>query len=474
MSARKAYSWRDWLRVAGVARWWTLCGVVFLSCGCAAGSDPAMPEIREGNSSWGSSESQAGTESVRTQLERVPLRFETGDVVSSGPLTLEGALRIAFRMNPTFEIYVARRDAARGEWIAALAWRNPDLELQYGYAMSREVPGARGDTYGVRVEQEVELPWKRIARGQAAALGIEGIEHETESFRIELGREVTRAYYALTYQEDLLTQLTRMAEIVDRMKGVVQRRLDAGEAPPIDLTRIRLESLKAQRLADAQRQRVAAARIALNTLCGNTLPEEYVLADTLNNLRDPSLGLDSLEFAVEEHPDLAGLWTARRRAETELRSERADRYPDPRPGVGFARETDEDVVSVSLGLEIPLWSHNRGAIARAEAEIRRIDAEIADAENRIRGEIARARQDYAAARELLSSSTDVRALAVEALEMETFLYEQGEVDLLAYLESARTYQETELEYIHTVYETALAGADLVAALGTTYLGGIVR
>lgn len=381
-------------------------------------------------------------------------------------LTLSQTLAIAFERNPTFAEFEANREAARAEVIQALAYPNPEIEASIGRATPLEAPKETNATYGFSLVQPLESPTKRRTRRAAAEALEEIVDREEGVFRATLRAETAKAYFTILYRQragELAENARRNAE---EIQAVVNRRVEAGEAPEIDRIKASVEMLKASRTVQSEQRRLASARAVLNALCGGALPEGFQLYDSLEDDRKAADASEAIQYAMDRHPLLLKLHAEQRKQEAVIARERAASRPDLKPGISAGREFDTNSVGLSLGVEIPIWNRNRGGVASAHAELNRIDAAMERTRLEIRRDIETALQNHESAREQIAAfGASLRASALESLKIETLLYEQGETDFLRLLDARRTAQETENEFLQALYDAAIARAELERATG---------
>jgi cobalt-zinc-cadmium efflux system outer membrane protein len=171
-------------------------------------------------------------------------------------LTLAELQKIAHEKNPTFAEYAASRETAKAEVLQALAYPNPDIEIDLDYALS--------------LFQPVEFPGKRKARRAAAEAAKPVVEREEEVFRATLTADVGKAYCTVLYYEHSVELAKESLKTEQEIEQIVGRRVDAGEAAEIDRIKAQVETLKASRAVQAQERRRNSARAILNALCGRT------------------------------------------------------------------------------------------------------------------------------------------------------------------------------------------------------------
>ena len=362
-------------------------------------------------------------------------------------LTLAQVQSVARQKNPTFAEFAASRQAARAEVLQALAYANPDVEVGLDSALG--------------LFQPIESPAKRRSRRNAAEASKPIVEWEEEVFRATLAANVAKAYHTVLYYEHAVDLAKESLRTEQEISQIVGRRVDGGEAPEIDRIKAQVELLKASRTVQVQERQQVSARAVLNTLCGRSLPPGFVLEDTLDlgsRVRSPSLlagvNMDAAkEVALAQHPVLRRLDAVLRQKELIVLREQKASHPTLRFGV-------------PLGLEIPLWNRNKGGIEAAKAEVQKTQAEVERARQEILRDIETSTQTYESVREQLAAFQDgLRAASAESLRIETFRYQEGEVDFLRLLDARRTTRQTEVEYLQTLYDAQIARIELERAIG---------
>jgi CRISPR system Cascade subunit CasA len=170
----------------------------------------------------------------------------------------------------------------------------------------------------------------------------------------------------------------KLAEVRARQVAALERRVEGGEAIRSDLERVRADAAgDARRVVDAQARRVAA-QIALAEAVG-VAPA---------SVRGASLSWDGFDAATAAatdvtevrdtallaRADVLSAVAAYDLAETDLRGEVAKQWPELHIGPGYTWERGLVKLPFTVGLALPTFDLNRGAIAAAEA--RRAEAGI--------------------------------------------------------------------------------------------------
>ena len=372
----------------------------------------------------------------------------------TGTLTLTEARDAARRVSPDI---VAAREAiavARGLERQAGAYPNPALVYSHEQANGG---GTSSSQHIAVVEQPIDFGGVRGARREAARLRRESAEVRLATAGAQLDYEVTRAY-AQAVAADRRARLAAGAnEAFARALGVSRERLAAGDVSRYADRRLRLEAARYAALGAEAALARRSARLVLASLiasdAGAISPEaalELVLADSTAVPADIAPADSLIAMALRSRSDLQALELERKAAEAEARLVRRERIPLPTLSAGIKTESisgvDESLTGLAAGvsLPLPLWDRRQGAVAAADAETRRRDAEMAALRRRIAREVIEARDAWAAAREQIAAlAPHLGTESGEALQAAQVAYTEGEISLVEWLDAVRAYQEAE-------------------------------
>lgn len=176
--------------------------------------------------------------------------------------------------------------------------------------------------------------------------------------------------------------------------------------------------------------------------------------------------LDALLLRVSERPDVRSLAAGLKEADADWRLTRAMRRPDLIAGAGLRREDGEPVAGAHVGLSLPLFQRNAGALASAAARIDAarlsLDARRRVLETRIRS----AHTQYMAALEALNALTAGGLPLIEENEQlarESYL--AGKLNLVDLLVIRREGFAARRETLDAQLNVALAATELRLAAG---------
>ena len=305
---------------------------------------------------------------------------------------------VAFRYNPALGVARAQWDAARAGVAVAGARPNPTVSLVPGYntnpptgtspwlpAISFDIPIT---TAGKRDRQVDLAEFTAEAARQAVFAAAWQVRSDLRHALIDLEAASRRAA-AFGSQTDLQRHILSLLE-QRRAQGAA----DAGESSAARLALARAEGAQAdaaQQTVQA-RQRVAAALgVPAAALAGAMLgiPERAPLSPG-------DLALARRQSLQSRADVLAALarYEASQRA---LALEVARQYPDVHLGPGYQYDQGLDKWTLGLTFEVPLFNHNQGPVAQAEANRAEAAAEFTAVQARAISDIDGAAAALAAA-----------------------------------------------------------------------------
>ncbi|WP_413470113.1 TolC family protein [Pseudomonas putida] len=372
-----------------------------------------------------------------------------GTAQASGSLSLPEALAAAFAQNP--ELAAAGREigVAEGERRQAGLMPNPEL--------SWEVEDTRRDTRTttVTLSQPLELGGKRGARIAVAGTGQSIAQLELERQRNSLRADVVQAFHAALRAQTALELAQQSQALTERGLRVVQGRVTAGQASPVETTRAQVQLAQAQAAVRRAASQRSMAYQALARLTGSPLATfDRLQASTLSPGAAPKAEalLDRVAQTVEWRLAAAQV----ERGEASLGSEKAQRIPNLTVSLGsqYSREDRERVNVVGLSMPLPLFDRNQGNVlvaARRADQARDLRNAV---ELRLRSETRSALSQWATAmQDVQAYDRTILPSAQQAVDTATRGFEMGKFAFLDVLDAQRTLIEA-----RGLYLDALASA----------------
>lgn len=391
------------------------------------------------------------------EVERLPKTDEeTGRPIffpgtTTPRLTLDDLLAIALSSNPTLSQAQARVEAARGAWQQAGRPRNPRIGFQ-GTEMGNE---GRSGLQGGFVAQEFMTGGKR-ALAQAVAGGqIAQAQQEYEAQRLRVISDVRGLYYLALVADQQVEAYTEFS----RLQGIAHKQqlksLEAGQdsAPDSLIFAYGNQNPLHVTFMNAQ-ERQRNLRRQLAAVIGAPQQEINELAG------DPTKGWplydwqESLGRLLGQSPQLAAASAAASKAGAALALQRRMVVPNVDLEVGLQHDnaTADDVANVQLGLPIPLFDRNQGAIRQAQANLVAAQANVARVELSLHRRLAEVFDRYERARKQVEKFGPRVQQLRRAFALRQTAVEAGEYSALENFIAQRIYFEIWAAYLDALSE----------------------
>lgn len=342
---------------------------------------------------------------------------------------------------------------------------NPEFGFDLGRAEFHNGGGGRA-TSGFSLSQPIESPFKRRPRIEIERSAWEEAGRTHANLVLETAAEIKVRYFAMLLLQEREHLLEKTAESARGMEAIVLKRAELGEVRPLDAIKLRVEVLKAEEEIAALRAEMETTRQDLNALAANGLPRDFSVSGTLE-AAPRSLDEDALvERALAVHPLVLAGAARLEQSLSRVRFVTGQRFPDLTLR-GFS-ESGLDGVNrgVALSLAVPLWNFKSKEAAEASllsrASEKDLDGIRLDLARRVRAAVRRIRL----AEETLSVFDSALLREVEeSLKIAEISYREGELALLDFLDSQRTYNGILGDYHQALYEWNAATAALETAAG---------
>lgn len=381
--------------------------------------------------------------------------------------TLERSVQHALEVSPALGAGAARVEARRAAARQAGTWPNPTLELTADNAIARERGGGAHELSKVSLSQP--LPLGLQASRQEAAEALVTVEsRQTEHTALELEHRVAEAFHRLQLAQTMLDQAREAARQAREFAGTGERRAAAGDISRREMLRLALLSTEAeQAVEEAEGKWQEALSHFANLL--DLAPEDIGPLPAL--APPPDLPpLDHWLVMAESHPGLTRHQASLAAVGAERQVARSERLP--RIGVRVFGERElvdgsrESVTGFGVYLELPLWDRRQGRLEELAASMREGQAQLHGERRTLLGRIHVQHQHLthlmAQARHQAQA---VLAPAREILALSRRGYADGELDLLALIETVQTTRNAEARYQTLLAEAWLELAALRASAG---------
>jgi len=317
------------------------------------------------------------------------------------------------------------------------------------------------------VSQLFEIGGKRGSRQASAKAGFKAAEARFADARRILNQGIAKAYVQVLLSVANEEILRQSADSLRKEADIAARRLKAGDISVADKSQIEIASQRLELDARAAAAASISARVTLDVLMGVREPKgNWAPADTLEQLAQ--VELPAPENAKDlPRPDLIAAEAVAQKAEADLRFQKAMRIPDPTVSVQYEHEPPEqpNTVGVAVSIPIPVWNRNHGAIKAAEAQREQARLAVEKTRAQVVADLVSAQAEYRAASERLKTHREeIVPKSASVVQTVTFAYQNGGASLLDLLVAQRNDNEIRLAAAQVAADTAVAVANLKAAL----------
>ena len=297
-------------------------------------------------------------------------------------LTLREACAQALQRNPTLAALDWELRAGDARIRQANRPPNPEISLDLeNLAGSGSFGGGAERESTLQFSQLLETSGRRRARVSVAREDRAAASWEYEIQRIEVLKTTTQAFVAVLAAQRSVKLAEELARLAEDSTPVTQQRVDAGAAGAVELTRSALAVATAKMELEQARRALSIARGNLAMQWGSTVADFPEVTGDLDRVK-PLPALEALRERLSETPRLARWQAERERRRARLGLAQTEARPDLTLSVGpRLAGSGEDVTFVAAGsLPLPLWHRNEGAIAEAQAQLSKTDAEMRSVE----------------------------------------------------------------------------------------------
>ena len=389
-------------------------------------------------------------------------------------LTLEAAEQL-FR-DHSRELLAGKRaiEIAEADRITAAQRPNPTLAASASALNSTNWSAASGfrdkpiDT-GVQLSQLIERGNKRQLRTEAAQSSLDAARDDLQDVLRQQTLAMRGAFYDLLLTQERVRVSQDTLELFRRSVDAAQLRLRSGDIAASDLSRLKVDALRAEndvRQTQAEREK---AQVTLAYFLGLEKSAARIHAEgewpALGSVLPPK----NIDELVDQRSDVQA---ARQRLEAAKKTRdlaRAARVHDVTVGVQydhFPTQITNNTFGVSVSVPLFLFYNFDGEIKRAEVSVNSAEEEMERVRALAHAEIARSRADLESAQDRVRRYTDeLLKEAQRAADAAEYAYKRGAVGVTDLLDARRTWYATRLDAASAQADYAKALAAWRAAIG---------
>ena len=399
-------------------------------------------------------------------------------------LTLEQSMDHYVHHNIDLRSQYLEIPQARADVLTASLRANPifyaDSQLvPYGSFSTRRPSGPT--QYDVNISHPIDFSHKRHARTVYAEVVLRVTENQYQDV-VRLGlNNVSLAYVDVLAARQTVRYSRVSVEGWDKVLSALKALLEKSNTTSADVDQAKSErEFAAIGLMDAEEVLLRQKRILAELL--NLPPEEAEGLEVRGTIEDtgpsPPPDAELIQIALNERADVAAYRLGVEAAKAGLSLARANRYADayllfqPFTYQNNAPYGKEGLPSWALGITVPLpvYNRNQGNIERARINVEQSETQLVALERRVITQVQQAANEYR------NSGRITRAIRAQieyplkrVIEARTKLFQEGEIDVLSYLDTQRRYNENVKLYLDSAVRHRKAMLELNTALGRRIL-----
>jgi cobalt-zinc-cadmium efflux system outer membrane protein len=366
-------------------------------------------------------------------------------------LTLQGAENMLGTKNR--EISMARRALDQASADVKVAGQPPNPQFTWSTTNINPRLGVGSGNLRDKTVDSVARIDQVIERGNKLGLRVDTarrLETAAGEDLNDMGRQqvlaLRGAYYDLLSAQEKVAIADETAQLFGRTVDAAQIRQRAGDLAASDVSRVRVDALRAQNDARAAQADLSRARVALAYLIGVDAQAAEIRAVTPWPGRDPRADAN-LDDLINRRPDVRAARARVDAADKARELAQAQRTRDISIGVQAEHYPASDTNTLGSGnsfgfsVSVPLFlrHNNEGTIARAQADWYAARDNLDRVRAQALSDVTRARGDLDSATERLNRfEQDLLPAAQKTAEAAEFAFKNGAISVMDLLDARRT------------------------------------
>jgi outer membrane protein TolC len=372
---------------------------------------------------------------------------------------------LGMNKNPILLAKAQEVAAKKAAFQASKRLDNPELEIHVGEGKLLDTSEKR-TTDGISLSQYVENPFKRHFRIQMFEKEWQASDCLLHFSRLEITYEIKQLFYKILLHKNKKELAQKNLGALEETHQLILKRVSLGETKELEAIKLHVETLKAKNELNRADTEWRLAKENLNKFLGNSLPSDFSVSGKLGYKQ---LEIDEkalLEKALLSHPLIKGKEKNFEFAESKLSYVKWQRLPDFKLSGFIENELDGQNKGVGISLDIPLWNFKSKEIAEAESLQQKENQELRALRMEISTEVtARLNEHRLSEQTIQLFHEGLLKQAEESLKISRESYKQGEISLIDYLDSQRTYNSILKDYQDSLYAWNTNKAALEKATG---------
>jgi cobalt-zinc-cadmium efflux system outer membrane protein len=285
------------------------------------------------------------------------------------PYSLAILQHIAASNSPTLRQAAANVEQARGNFQQAGAYPNPTV----GYTVQPSNDGSTPGVQGLFIDQVVQTTGKLKLQQAAAEMDLKNAELAFKRARSDLSTQVRNAYFAVLVARETVRVNLALARFTDEVYLIQTELLENGFAATYEPAALRAQSYTTRlALAQAIQTYIYSWKQLVAVIGLHQLPLSEVAGRIDRAI--PMYDYDQvLAHVLRNHTDVLTTGNTVDKARYNLKAAQVTPIPNVEFNIQVLKEyalpPKQILPSVSVGVPLPVWDKNKGAIYAAEAAL---------------------------------------------------------------------------------------------------------
>jgi cobalt-zinc-cadmium efflux system outer membrane protein len=426
------------------------------------------------------------TVALRAETDTKPntnMNIDMGTHISSNTdkklaVTEQDVIALFYQRNLSLIAASFNIDSAQADQIIAGAIPNPVLSMTISSLSPKMFQSQyKGMTtlpaLSPQIQQLIETAGKRRLRVESSELATEAVTFDLKDTARVLTNTVRKTYYDLLLAQKTAEIATDNFERYRKIINASTDRLKSGDIAATDLTRLEVESLKAQGDQNMAQTALSQARADLLLLLAwpeNSLGISAVEAWSSAPAKITQESQDQLsKQALERRPDLQAARIRIDQAKKMLILANRLAIPDVTVGVFYQQDPGNFFTysgGVSLSVPLPVFYRQEGEISKAHVGVSTAELTLKQTEQGVQTDVMKALVAWQSADAIAKRFESEVLQRIESLrKAQEFAYEKGAIGLLDLIDAERSYKAMMLDYYTSLSNRSKAWADLLMAYG---------
>ena len=374
-------------------------------------------------------------------------------------------IELGIKNSPLISAKLKEVEAKRAAFQASKRLFNPELEFHKGKAKSYD-NSIKRNTDGVSLSQYLENPLKRHYRIRMHEKDWQAAEHLFDFSKLELIYEIKNLYYKILLLKNNEELARKNLDSIQNIYELIKKRVQLGETKELESIKLYVETLKAQNELNKIQTELRLAKENLNKFLGNSLPPDFAISGELDYRSLGVVEKPLIERALSSHPLIKTKEKDLEYAKSNISYVKWQRFPDFTLSGFMHNELHGKDKGIGLSLELPLWNFKSKEIAEAESLRLKQSEELRALKMEVAAEVKAKLNRLRLSKQIISLfHKGLLKQAEESLRISEISYKQGEISLIDYLDSQRTYYSILKDYQDSLYAWNSDKAALEKAIG---------